>query len=256
MKIKFTLTLLIMLLVCLASGATLIPKGVASGDKVAPPVVSIEPQTADAPESFTPTPPLLSPPFTDVTIPSVPLNGDCCLWQVEKKAEGKRTATFKPPYACPLTPQVNTPTMRGSLTLNATLSTVGTNCDQLPNLIPNNSVLKAGGQLIRRNDALMHFSGNFTIASPTGAALFTGWIETTDRIGSHDLPPVPPMNAPCEACNQTSHFEGWLVGQGVGGLANYSIRAMIVGTGTTPSPQNPSTAISVGRINGTLIKCP
>ena len=169
---------------------------------------------------------------------------------MEKKFEGKRIATFTPPYKCQAVGQAgSTSTMRGTMGMAMSLNTGGITCDPLASLIPNDSVLTANGTVIRRNDAFAQYSGKFAINAPTGATLFTGWIETIDRLGSHHAP------ANCETCNPTSHFEGWLVGKGSGALANYTIRAQISSKGTVPDLTNTSQPIS-GNISGTFVRCP
>jgi hypothetical protein len=177
-------------------------------------------------------------PFPNVTIPGVPPTGNCCLWQISKTAQGRRDASFGTPYACG-TGQ----TARGTAQIRLNLSSAGATCDQI-NLIPNSSRLEASGNLIRRADGFGHFMGKFTINNPAGAVLFSGTLETIDRIGSHH----PPFGT--ETCNQQGHLEGWLVGSGSPPLSNFTLRALIVARASTFSA--PVTA----SIDGTLIKCP
>jgi hypothetical protein len=190
-------------------------------------------------KSAQPMPP--PPPFPNVVIPGIPPAGDCCLWQLEKRIDGQRQANFGNPYKCD-----TGATARGDLKIVVKLKTAGPVCDQ-SNIIPDGSVLMAEGPIIRRNDLFADFMGEFTINSPAGAVLFKGTIETLDRVGSHQL------FFNCEACNPKSHFEGYLVGQGVQ-LSNYSLRALIVARGTVPAPG--ATGAVAGSIDGTLMKCP
>jgi hypothetical protein len=183
-------------------------------------------------------------PFPNVSIPGVPVPGKCCLWQVEERADGTREAQYDPAYNCD-TGQ----TMRGDMRVKVTLRSAGAPCDQNRGLIPNNSTLEAKGQVIRRRDNFAHFSGEFVIRNPGGTVLFTGYIETIDRMGSHHL------FFNCETCNGASHLEGWLVGRGSPALPNHTLRAMLVARGTVPSPTTASTPL-VGSLNGTFLKCP
>ena len=256
MKIKFTLALLAVLFFGVLCGAALTPRGIASDDKAS---AHTQPLKA-LPETLAAEDPTQAPsvamegaaaaPVT-IGIPGVP-QGSCCIWQLEKRMDGNRTAQYSPPYQCPinLTPTAPvTPTMQGKMTIDLALTSGGAQCDPLAQLIPNGSRLRAFGRVIRRSDAFAHFNGNFTINNPAGTALFRGHIETTDRLGSHHLF----LN--CEQCNPISHFEGWIVGQGIGALANYTIRAQVTSRGTVPSPQQASTP-ATGSLAGVFIRCP
>jgi hypothetical protein len=166
----------------------------------------------------------------------------CCLWQVYKQGDGKRYADFAAPYACP-TGQ----TMQGGMTMTVTLTSPGATCDPSANMIPNGSILEAKGRLIRRADGFGDFVGDFVIRNPAGAALFSGCIETLDRVGTHRS---------CEACNPTSHYEGWMTGRGVGSKgSHYAIRASIGARGLLPSPSSLTEGTAID-INGTIINCP
>lgn len=187
--------------------------------------------------------PLMQSPFPDVTIPGIPTTGQCCLWQVEKRVDGKREATFSNPYQCD-TGQ----TARGKMGIKVTLRSAGRPCDQ-QDIPPDGSTLVASGTVLRRNDRFAHFIGDFSITNPAGKVLFKGTLEAIDRLGSHHL------FFKCEACNPQSHLEGWLVGRGTDELPNHTIRALLVARGTVPSPTVPSTAL-VGSLNGVLVKCP
>ncbi|HJQ33551.1 MAG TPA: hypothetical protein VJ866_15305 [Pyrinomonadaceae bacterium] len=167
---------------------------------------------------------------------------NCCLWQFYKQGDGKRRAEFGTPYACPAGQ-----TVQGAMTMTISLTSPGTTCDPLLNMIPNASVLEAKGRLIRRADGFGDFVGDFVIRNPAGVNLFNGCIETIDRVGTHRS---------CEACNPTSHFEGWLTGRGVTPKgAHYAIRASIAGRGLLPSPQSATESVSID-INGDIINCP
>ncbi|HEX8475693.1 MAG TPA: hypothetical protein VF666_16840 [Pyrinomonadaceae bacterium] len=269
MRTRFTLTVFVVLFIALC-GAMLTPNGVASGDAPPQPVTSIEQQQqqpsrtavqepsrtdAEAPEPsaqplFQDEAAAAGNPFPDVGIPGFPPTGNCCLFQIEKKADGNRKATYAAPYACPVGAGGGVaPTMRGQLSLMMILTSAGPTCDPLANLIPNGSRLTAQGMVIRRNDDFAYFSGQFLINNPAGQILFRGRIETNDRIGTHHL------FFNCEACNPSSHFEGWLVGRGMGALANHSLRAMISARGMIPSPQVASRP-ALGSLSGTIIRCP
>ena len=180
-------------------------------------------------------------PFPDKTCVGVP-DTRCCLRQVFKQGNGERNATFDAPYTCD-----TGPTRQGTMTMKVTLNSPGATCDPLTFVIPNGSVLEATGRRIRRADGFGNFVGDFVIRSPAGATLFTGCIETLDRVGTHRS---------CEACNPVSHYEGWLTGRGVGvKLAQYSIRASISARGLLPAP-NATTQATAVDINGTLTRCP
>jgi len=195
---------------------------------------------AEAPIDAIPIPP---PAFPDICIPGIPDNGNCCLWEIVRKADGKREAKYGKAYKCD-----TGDTMRGEMSLTMKLAFIRSVCDQ-QDIPPNNSKLVAKGEVIRRSDGYAYFSGEFEITDAAGKALFKGRIETTDRLGSHHL------STACETCNPVSHFEGWLVGRGTDAYPNHTIRAFIVARGTVPSPRSPSMVFS-GRLTGTLVKCP
>jgi hypothetical protein len=134
------------------------------------------------------------------------------------------------------------------MTIKMKLKFPGGACDQ-QDIPGDNSTLEARGLVIRRNDQYAYFSGDFTIADAGGTVQFKGRIETTDRLGSHQL------FSKCEQCNPLSHFEGWLVGRGTNLFLHHTLRALIVARGTVPSPTNPST-VMLGSLTGTLVKCP
>ena len=240
MKTIYTLSLLLALLIGVVCGASLISKnnasaksvvGTAAAKAVEVPVVEAEPMPAS--------------PFPDISIPGVPATGNCCLTQLEKRAQGTRKVDFGASYACP-----TGATQRGVMRVDMQLVSAGGVCDPLVALIPNNSKLVATGNLIRRNDGFAHYLADFAILNPAGATLFKGTMETIDRMGTHHL------FFGCEQCNPVSHFEGWIVGRGTAAAtANFAIRAMIVSRGTVPSPAVVSTPMT-GSLNGTFIKCP
>lgn len=230
MRIKyFALTLAALAVVALL-GARFLRHGVASV-KTPPPADTTE--ASPAPQS----------PFPDVCIPGVPEKGNCCLWEIVRKVDGKREAKYGTPYGCD-TGQ----TRRGEMSIKMKLVFVKSVCDQ-QDIPPNNSTLEAKGVVIRRNDGYAYFSGDFAITDSNGKTLFKGRMETTDRLGSHHTAPA------CERCNPESHFEGWLVGRGTNAFPNHTLRAFIVARGTVPSPQQSSMVLS-GNITGTLVKCP
>ncbi|HWW76984.1 MAG TPA: hypothetical protein VNZ44_16405 [Pyrinomonadaceae bacterium] len=180
-------------------------------------------------------------PFPDRTCAGVPSDAKCCLWQVFKQGNGERNATYPVNYNC----DTGT-TFRGTMTMKVSLNSPGAACDQNAALIPNGSVLEAKGRVIARKDGFGDFIGDFVIRNPAGATLFSGCIETLDRVGTHRS---------CEQCNPTSHYEGLMTGRGAGNLANFSIRASIGARGELPLPGALSKATAID-INGALIKCP
>src|SRR5262249_192073 len=62
----------------------------------------------------------LAPPYPNVTIPGIPPAGNCCLWQLEKRIDGKREANFGNPYQCD-----KGPTARGNMKIEVKLTTAG-----------------------------------------------------------------------------------------------------------------------------------
>ena len=74
-------------------------------------------------------------------------------------------------------------------------------CDQNPQLVPDRSVLRASGDLTSRADGLTHYTGNFTLASPSGTVLFQGNLQMMDRIGTHS------GRFGTERCNEEAHLE-------------------------------------------------
>lgn len=187
-----------------------------------------------------PDPNMFQSPFPDKTCVGVPTSR-CCMTQVFKQGDGQRNASYDPPYNC----DTGT-TMQGTLSMKVTLKSPGATCDQNSALIPDGSVLEAKGRVISRKDGFGDFNGDFVIRNPAGAVLFSGCIETLDRVGTHRS---------CELCNPTSHYEGWMTGRGSGNLANFSIRASIGARGLLPLPGTP-TQVTALDINGVLLKCP
>jgi hypothetical protein len=237
MKTRYTLGVFAALLAAVLCGAILSnSRGVA-----APSAVAAEPPAPAA----APDPLMLQSSFPNVDCVGVP-STKCCMWQLEKKAEGGREAKYEPTYGCD-----TGKTMQGAMYVTMKLGTAGDPCDppQSVDLIPDGSTLQAKGQVIRREDNFAHFSGEFVINGPSGKPLFTGRIETMDRVGSHHL-----FNN-CEKCNPESHFEGWLVGRGTDALPNHSIRALISARGTVPAPPGGKTPLT-GSLSGTFLKCP
>jgi hypothetical protein len=230
MRIKYVALTLAALAVVALLGARFLQQGVAA---------TRTPLRADSTEA---SPPPQSP-FPDVCIPGVPEKGNCCLWEIVRKVDGRRQAKYGNPYTCDMGQ-----TRRGDMSIKMKLAFVRSVCDQ-QDIPPNNSTLEAKGVVIRRNDGYAYFSGEFAITDSGGKVLFKGRMETTDRLGSHHTAPA------CERCNPESHFEGWLVGRGTDAFPNHTLRAFIVARGTVPSPQQSSMVLS-GNITGTLVKCP
>jgi hypothetical protein len=199
-------------------------------------VTNVAPAPAAEPE-----PNMFQSPFPDRTCVGVPSSSQCCLWQVFKQGNGDRTANFGTHYTCD-----TTTITRGTMTMKVTLNSPGATCDPRAALIPNGSVLVAKGDLISRPDGFGDYNGTFEIRNPAGAVLFTGCIETLDRVGTHRS---------CENCNPETHYEGWMTGRGAGQLSNMSIRASIGARGTLPSP-NTTTQVTSVDINGMYLKCP
>ena len=179
-------------------------------------------EVAPQPSLTAPAPP--ASPFPDIPIPGVPNNNPCCLWQVEKRVDGERSAAFGPAYGCD-----TGSTSQGSMSIKMTIQSAGLPCDQ-QDIIPDGSTLVAKGDVIERQDLFGHYNGQFVIVNPANQVLFEGYIETMDRVGSHHL------FFNCEKCNPQSHFEGWLVGRGSDLLPNHTIRALLVARGTLPTP--------------------
>ena len=246
MKTKHVVGVLVLLLAAALGGASLASRGVASTKASAAPQADTQKDAAvdvadDAATSPAPDAAAFQTPFPDKSCPGLP-NTKCCLWQVFKMGEGAREAKFGAPYKCD-----TGATMQGELFMKVPFHSGGAACDPLAKLIPDGSVLEAKGHVIRRDaDGFGDFNGDFVIRSPAGATLFTGCIETLDRVGTH---------VSCEKCEPDSHYEGLLVGRGSGNLANFSIRASITGRGLLPSPTGPKTATAIV-INGALVKCP
>lgn len=241
MKTIYTLSLLLALLIGVVCGATIISKNNASAKSV---IATAAAKAVEVPVVEAEL--MQASPFPDIPIPGVPATGNCCLTQLEKRAQGTRKIDFTgSSYACP-----TGATQRGVMRVEMQLVSAGGVCDPLLALIPNNSKLVATGNVIRRNDGFAHYLADFAILNPAGATLFKGTMETIDRIGTHHL------FFNCEQCNGPSHFEGWIVGRGTAAVtANFAIRAMIVSRGTVPSPAVVSTPM-LGSLNGTFIKCP
>ncbi len=198
-----------------------------------------------------PAPGPINPPV--LTIPRIPLPGpgtipetsaaECCLLRVHKKAEGRRLGKFGPRYKCRRGTD-SIATDMGDVRLELKLTTEGPPCDE-PNEIPNGSTLEARGRMIRRADTFSYFVGQFTIKNPAGAQLFTGTLQTLDRVGTHHAP------FGGEACDNQSHFEGWIEG---GNTENkHRLRALIVARG--PVPNDASGVPVLASIDGAIIVC-
>jgi hypothetical protein len=246
MKTRHAVGILALLLVAAFGGASLASRGAAPNKaSAAAQADGQKDAAADAPDaaadSTAPDPAAFQTPFPDKSCPGLP-NTRCCLWQVFKMGEGAREAKFGDPYKCD-----TGATVEGDMLMRVPFHSGGAGCDPQANLIPDNSVLEAKGHVIRRNaDGFGDFNGDFVIRDPAGTTLFTGCIETLDRVGTH---------VSCEKCEPDSHYEGLLVGRGSGKLVNFSIRASITGRGLLPSPTGPKAATAIV-INGALVKCP
>jgi hypothetical protein len=180
--------------------------------------------------------------------PCPPATQNCCLIQIHKRfKQGQRTGAFRITYNCPLGT-----TSRGVAGVQIVLTSAGQPCDEKPALIPNGSRLTVNsGGFFRRKDGLAHFCGPFTITM-RNQVLYTGTLETLDRVGSHaGVPGV----GDCERCNQEEHLEGWLTGAGTRLGGSRYLRALIVAHVTNTSDDG-SKAVLDGAINGVLIDCP
>ncbi len=198
--------------------------------------------------------PIVAPRGPILTVPTIPLPGsgpgttaasgaECCLVRVHKKAEGRRMGKFGARYKCQRGTD-SIATDMGDVRLELKLTTEGPPCDE-PNEIPNGSTLEARGRMIRRSDTFSYFVGQFTIKNPAGAQLFTGTLHTLDRVGTHHAP------FGGEACDNQSHFEGWIEG---GNTENkHRLRALIVARG--PVPNDPSGVPVTASIDGAIIAC-
>jgi hypothetical protein len=239
MKTRYAVSFAALLVAAAFCGAYAASRGVASTSE---PAAREPAPVADAARDAAAEPDPFQTPFPNKSCPDLPTGGTkCCLWQVFKMGEGERAAKFGDPYKCE-----TGATMPGDMTMKVPFHSGGAECDPMAKLIPDGSVLEAKGRVIRRGDGFGPFSGEFNILDPTGKTLFTGCIETLDRVGTHTS---------CDKCEPDSHYEGFMTGRGVGALSNVSIRASIAARGMLPSPTMPKAATAIV-INGTLIRCP
>jgi hypothetical protein len=171
--------------------------------------------------------------------------GQCCLFQLHKKAEGSRNGSLSTSYQCH-----TGLTGRGTIKYEIRLTSEGAPCDQpFPGL--NLGLLEANGDLIRRADGFADFSGTFSIRPAPGASpLFTGTIEAFDRVGTHHNP------FGAEVCNQPNHLEGWLTGSAPHN-PKLLLRALLVAKVPTPTGLSASISGPVeGSLDGCIIQCP
>jgi hypothetical protein len=240
MRTRYTVSFAALLLAAAFCGAYAASHAPASANARTAAAASTPADVTNVEPAAEPDPNMFQSPFPDRTCVGVP-DTKCCTRQVFKQGNGTRQVAYTAPYNC----DTGT-TMQGTLRLRVTLITGNGACDQSAGFIPNNSVLEARGRVISRTDGFGDFNGDFTITNPAGVVLFSGCIETLDRVGTHRS---------CENCNPTSHYEGWMTGRGQGPLSSFSIRASIGARGLLPLPQTPSQATAVD-INGVLLKCP
>ncbi len=187
-----------------------------------------------------------APPFPAVTIPGLPVSGNCCLFQLHQVASGNRAvAATGAPWACPRGANARFAT---KFAMKLSLSDP---CPQEQDSGVNltGALLTASGNTHRRADGFADFFGDVAIQSPTGAILFKGSMEVFDQIASHHLTLFQ-----CERCVEFNHLEGWLVAQGAGAFSNVELRAMIAGKGAWPVPTLPAAAVNLN-LDGVLIKC-
>jgi hypothetical protein len=184
-------------------------------------------------------------PFPDITISGIPTQGESCLWQLHKFAEGDRQVDLGDVYRCDLGP-----TQRGFIKdWRLPLTKPDPNCTET-DLIPDGSLLVTTGPFIYRGDGLAIYSGKFEILDPSGRPLFFGQLELYERIGTHHAP----VSSVGEACRE--HIEGWLVGEGAPGLLpNHALHLAIAGVLADPRGKGPSGFVRL-ILNGVLIKSP
>jgi hypothetical protein len=186
---------------------------------------------------------------TDVSIPGVA--GKCCLLRLQKTAkDGELDFQLGDPYECRNMDKAMK-TASGTAKLQLVLRSGGNPCDELPSLIPDNSVLTAEGTIIRRDDDLAHFIGTFTINAPgaNGKVIFKGYVEAIERISTHH----PPFGS--ERCDMPNRLEGWLVGTGQGDATPFTLRALLIAD-TRPQDGAPKGyKLPYASIDGVLVKC-
>lgn len=184
-------------------------------------------------------------PFPPVSIPSIPLTGNYCIWRINKTFDGPVSAQLGTPYRCQTGPTRHS---ASQITFRV-FSNGGANCDQPIPGIPANFRLEAKGATIHRQDGFAHFFGTFTfINGATNTRLFNGTIELIGRIGSHQFLD--------EKCDEDKHVEGWLVGSGLGNLARYSVRAVLTGQLSANLPQATAAVPAQTRLTGVIVKAP
>lgn len=127
-------------------------------------------------------------------------------------------------------------------------------CDEsVPPFPPSGNVLAAKGIAFYGADGLAQFTGDFQIlhvpSAPEGL-LFEGTIELMARIGTHQAFHEGEVG---ETCDADRHFEGWIMGRGIGDLDNYLIRASLMLDRTTNLPEV-GTITSASRMTGMLLE--
>jgi hypothetical protein len=141
-------------------------------------------------------------------------------------------------------------TIRGTVDVSLKLASEGKPCDR-DVFIPDGSVLKATGEILRLTGGIACFEGKFSITTPD-EKFFEGTIVTFDRLGTHHAPAVTGT----EACDQKNHVEGYLKGDGVGRLTNrFKIQALIVAKAVLPTATGRVDILA--NLDGTIIEeCP
>lgn len=237
-RVAFSFAVLLIGMACGGAAATLAVKsGRASADPAAAPEF---PSTAGVVNAAA----VQQGFFPDVAIPGVPLDKNLCLSRVAKslgESHAEITSEGRS-YNCD---GRETQGHKARYTINLSAG-AGQGCDQT-DLLPSGSVLTSeGGINISVRDGFAHYSGEFLITSPRGRRLYTGRMELFYRVGSH-------RTGNLETCDENGHVEGWLVGRG-SGLTPTSLRAMIAGKWSPPTPRERRTTTRDAYLTGLVLR--
>lgn len=237
-RVAFSIAVLLVGMMCGGAAAALAVK---SGRASADPAVMPEfPPPAGVASSTT----AQQGVFPDVAIPGVPIDKNLCLSRVAKSlAESRAEITSEgSSYNCD---GRETQRHKARYTINLRAGG-GQGCDQA-DLLPSDSVLTSeGGINISVREGFAHYSGEFLITSPRGRKLYTGRMELFYRVGSH-------RTGNLETCDENGHVEGWLVGRGTG-FSPTSLRAMIAGKWSPPTPRERRTTTHDAYLTGLVLK--
>jgi hypothetical protein len=180
--------------------------------------------------------------MASLTIPGI-AGGKACVLRFDRIFDGLCQSTAGSQYVCGETGTSRVPT---SVTWRVTASTP---CDETKSILSLNGLV-GSGSTIARKDGFAHFLGRCRLVeqkqNQPEITRFRCIFELIGRAGSHQ--------ALGEQCDQREHIEGWLIGQGLGALRKYTLRAVIVGKGTLPDTVLADA--SVNRLTGTLVKNP